>query len=274
MELNLNSRLKLNNNIEIPIIGLGTWAMSGKQAYQAVLWALEAGYRLIDTATLYGNESVIGEAIRDSEISREEIFITTKVWNSDHGFEKTIAAFEKSLKKLDLSYLDLYLIHWPATNLRNESWRALEKIYKEERVRAIGVCNYTIRYLKELFDYSSIFPSINQVEFSPFLYQKELLDFCKQRKITVEAYCPLTRSTKMDNPILISMGKKYNKTAAQVMLRWGLQHGIIQIPKSANKNHLYENIDIFNFVLSNEDIEHLDSLNENYRVVDDSIFWE
>ena len=158
MDLNINSKVKLNNGIEMPIFGLGTWLLSGNNAYESVLWALKAGYRLIDTATVYGNEREIGKAIKDSGIPREEIFITTKVWNDDQGYDNTISAFNKSLKKLKLSYVDLNLIHWPVTGLRNESWKALEKTYKEGKAKAIGVSNYTIRHLEEHFENSSSIP--------------------------------------------------------------------------------------------------------------------
>ena len=274
MEMNISSTLKLNNGVDIPILGLGTWILTGKRAYYAVLMALEAGYRLIDTAAMYGNERKIGEAIKDTDIPREEIFVTTKVWNNDHGYDKTLKAFEKSLRKLNLTYVDLYLIHWPVTNLKNETWKALERIYKDEKVRSIGVSNFTIQHLNELFESSSTVPSVNQVEFSPFLYQKELMEFCQSNKIAVEAYCPLTRARKLDNPQLKSIGQKYGKTSAQILLRWGIQHNVIQIPKSGSKDHITENINIFDFKLDDEDMKELDNLNENFRNVDDPSIWE
>ena len=268
LELSLKSKLKLNNGIEMPILGLGTWALTGKSAYQAVIWALEVGYRLIDTATLYGNEREIGKALKDTDIPRDEIFITSKVWETDLGYEKTLSAFETSLRKLGLSYFDLYLIHWPRTELRHESWEALVKLLKDERTRSIGVSNYTIQHLAELFDRSDIIPSVNQVEFSPFLYQKELLEFCESNNIILEAYCPLTRGKKLDHPKLIEVAKKYNKTTAQILIRWGIQHSIIEIPKSGNKNHIIENADVFDFKIDTIDMKTLDNLNEDYRVVD------
>jgi diketogulonate reductase-like aldo/keto reductase len=274
MELNISSTLKLNNGVDIPIIGLGTWILTGKRAYYAVLMALEAGYRLIDTAAMYDNERKIGEAIKDTDIPREEIFVTTKVWNNDHGYDKTLKAFEKSLRKMNLTYVDLYLIHWPVTSLRNETWKALERIYKDEKVRSIGVSNFKIRHLNELFESSSTVPSVNQVEFSPFLYQKELMEFCQTNNIAVEAYCPLTRARKLDNPQLKSIGQKYGKTSAQILLRWGIQHNVIQIPKSGSKDHITENINIFDFKLDDDDMKELDKLNENFRNVDDPNMWE
>ena len=274
MDFNVNSTLKLNNGVDIPIIGLGTWTLTGKDAYNAVLIALQAGYRLIDTAMMYGNERKIGEAVKDSDIPREEIFVTTKVWNTDHGYNKALKAFERSLKKLNMSYVDLYLIHWPVTGLRNETWKALEKIYKDGKARSIGVSNFTILHLNELFKTTSTIPAVNQVEFSPFLYQKKLMEFCQANKIVVEAYSPLTRGNKLDNDQLKAIGKKYGKTTAQILLRWGIQHNIIQIPKSRSKSHIIENIDIFDFQLDNDDMVQLDNLNENFRNVDDPKIWK
>ena len=274
MDLNIYSTLKLNNGVDIPLIGLGTWRLKGKGAYNSVLHALEAGYRLIDTATAYENERKIGKAIRDSNIPRDDIFITTKVWNSDQGYDKTLKAINSSLRNLNLSYIDLYLIHWPVSGLRNETWKALEKIYKDGKAKSIGVSNFTISHLKELFETSSTIPVVNQVEFSPFLYQKELMEFCQSNKIVVEAYCPLTRGNKLDDRALKAIGKKHGKTAAQILLRWGIQHKVIQIPKSGNKNHIMENIHIFDFELDNNDMAQLDNLNEDFRNVDDPSIWE
>ena len=274
MNLHINSTLKLNNGLNIPIIGLGTWALTGNNAYNSVLNALDVGYKLIDTAAMYDNERKIGEAVRDADVSREDIFITTKVWNSDHGYDKTLKAFERSLKKLNMSYVDLYLIHWPVSGFRNETWKALEKIYEEGKAKSIGVSNFAISHLNELFGTTSTIPAVNQFEFSPFLYLKELMDFCQSKNIVVEAYCPLTRGQKLDNPQLKILGQKYGKTPAQVLLRWGIQHHVIQIPKSGSKDHIIENIDIFDFELNNEDMKQLDDLNEDFRNVDDPSVWE
>ena len=259
----------MNNGVNIPRLGLGTWDLRGREAYQAVLWSLNLGYRLIDTASFYGNENEIGEAVKDTNIPREEIFLTTKVWNSDHGYSNTLNAFEKSLKLLKVEYIDLYLIHWPVSGLRNETWKALEKIYEGGKTRAIGVCNFTIRHLKELLETSETIPTINQIEFSPFLFQKELMDYCKSKKIVVEAYTPLSRGRKFDNEVVRALVQKYNKTPAQILIRWGLQHEIIEIPKSGNQQHLRENADIFDFTLNREDISQLDELNESFRLVED-----
>lgn len=269
MNLDIKTKMLLNNGIEIPIFGLGTWPLRGDEAYQAVLWALEIGYSLIDTASFYRNEKEIGNALKDTPIAREEIFVTTKVWNSEQGYENTRKAFENSLKRLQLDYIDLYLIHWPIRGLRNETWKALEKIYDEGNARAIGVSNFTIRHLEELLESSNSVPVVNQIEFTPFLFQKELMDYCQFKNIAVEAYTPLTRGRRFNNEVLRSITKKYNKTAAQIMLRWGLQHDIIEIPKSGSKEHLIENANVFDFELSDLDMNQLDDLNENYRLVDD-----
>jgi diketogulonate reductase-like aldo/keto reductase len=274
MDLSLNATVELSNGVKMPIFGLGTWMLAGKSAYDSVKWALDMGYRLVDTATIYGNERNVGQAIKDSNTPRDEIFVTTKVWDTDQGYESTLTAFETSLKKLDVSYIDLYLIHWPVTGLRNDTWRALEKILEDGETRAIGVSNFTIRHLKELLENSSSIPTVNQVEFSPFLFQKDLLDYCKNKNIVVEAYCPLTRARKMNDPRIKAIGRKYGKSPAQVLIRWGLQHGLVEIPKSGDKNHLQENINIFDFELSEEDIEKLDNLNENFRITDDPDKWE
>ena len=269
MDLNINSTQNLNNGVEIPYLGLGTWDLRGKEAYQAVLWSLDLGYRLIDTASLYENENEIGEALKDTDIPREEIFLTTKVWNNEQGYNNTLNAFEKSLKRLRVEYVDLYLIHWPVSGLRNETWKALEKIHEGGRTQAVGVSNFTIRHLKELLEISEITPTVNQIEFSPFLFQKELMDYCKSNRIVVEAYTPLIRGRKFDNKIVMDLAQKHNKTPAQILIRWGLQHEIIEIPKSGNKQHLQENAEVFDFTLGIEDMFRLDELNEDFRLVDD-----
>ncbi len=271
MELSLNSNFELNNGVKIPILGLGTWNMYGNQAIKSVKWALEIGYRLIDTASFYGNEKEIGQGIRESNIPRDNIFITTKVWDSEQGYSTTLKAFENSIKRLNVEYLDLYLIHWPR-NQKLETWKAMETLYEEGKVRAIGVSNFPIIHLEELINNSNQIPSINQVEFSPFLYQKELMDFCNDKNIKIEAYCPLTRTKKFDNPILQKICKKYNKKPSHILLRWGLQHSIIEIPKSSSKDHINENANLFNFNIEKEDMNSLDLLNENFRIVDDLAF--
>ena len=265
LDINLNSRVKLNNGIEMPVFGLGTWALNGRKGYQAILWALEAGYRLLDTAEGYGNEKRVGLAIKDSGIPREEIFITTKVFRASQGFENTLKAFEESLGRLNVSYLDLYLIHEPITNLRLDTWKAFEKLLNEGKTHAIGVSNYTIRHLTEQLEHFSIIPAVNQVEFSPFTYHEDLLDFCKSHNIVLEGYSPLTKGDKLNQQSLIDIGKKYGKSPAQILIRWGLQHDVIQIPRSSNKDHIYENANVFDFEIKDEDILTLDSLNEDFH---------
>lgn len=273
LALQINSTVKLHNGIQMPFFGLGTWMLKGQAGYKAVSWAIEEGYRLIDTAALYGNEREIGKAVLNSQIPREKLFITSKVWNSDQGYEKTLNAFEKSLKRLNMNYLDLYLIHWPVSGLRIETWKALEKIYQEGRVRAIGISNFTIRHLEELLNNATITPMVNQVEFSPFLYQRELLEFCQSKDIRMEAYAPLTRGTQFKNPILKDISLKHNKTVAQILIRWGLQHEIIEIPKSGDRQHLKENANVFDFELDSFEMKKLDALNENLRLVDDPHYY-
>lgn len=257
--------ITLNNGLKIPSLGLGTWKLrQGSECENAVKWALECGYRLIDTAAIYNNEESVGKAIAESGVPREEIFVTTKLWNDSHGDVQ--GAFETSLKKLSLDYVDLYLIHWPLENKRNESWKKLEKILESGKARAIGVSNFTVYHLEDLFDEgASITPAVNQVEFSPFLYQKGLLEYCGKKGIVMEAYSPLARTHKFDNPVLKQVAASHSKSVAQVMVRWALQRGLVAIPKSAHKERINENFEVFDFSLSKEEMEKLDSLNENYR---------
>lgn len=253
----------------MPLLGLGVYDMYHQEAEQAVLWALEIGYRLIDTASMYQNEVEIGNAVRQSGIARKELFITTKVNNADQGYDQTLRAFDASLAKLNCDYIDLYLVHWPLKRTRKDTWKALEQLYTNRRVRAIGVANYLIPFLQELEQYAHIVPTVNQVEFSPYLYLKDLLDYCQARQIQLQAYTPLVRGQRMNDPVLNQVATHYGKTPAQVILRWALQHGVSTIPKSANQQRLRENFDVFDFVISAEDMACLDGLNENLRVVED-----
>lgn len=258
----IDTTTTLNNGIKMPIFGLGTYQLQpGRKTREAVLHALNAGYRLIDTAAFYQNEKDIGEAVRNSGIPREDIFITTKVWNSDHGFDAALAAFKKSLKRLGLAYLDLYLIHWPVPVLRNETWKALEVLLKTEECRCIGVSNYMIQHLKEL--QGSTIPAVNQVEFHPYLYLKDLLEFCHSHTIQVEAYSSLTKGRYLHDPALKTIASHYDKTPAQILICWGLQKGVIVIPKSSKKERIYENADVFDFTLSPKDMAVLDSFHAN-----------
>lgn len=263
-ELSIDTKIRLNNGVEMPLFGLGTYQTRvGKETQQAVLHALEAGYRLIDTAAFYGNERDVGDALLKSGIPREEVFVTTKVWNSDHGFDAALAAFEKSLEKLRFNYIDLYLIHWPVPGLRDDTWKALEVLLKEEKCCSIGVSNYMIRHLEEVLQNSSIIPAVDQVEFHPFLYLKDLLEYCHSQTVHLEAYSSLTKGRKLRDPTVAEIAASYFKTPAQILIRWALQKGVTVIPKSAKKERIYENADVFDFAISQEDMDVLDSLHEN-----------
>lgn len=267
MTLSINDTALLNNGRRIPLLGLGVYlSKQGSETQNAVKWALEAGYRHIDTAAFYNNEKDVGQAIRQSGINREEIFITTKLWNEDQGYDTALRAFDRSLSLLGVDYIDLYLIHWPVTMRRQESWRALETLLGQGRVRSIGVSNYTIRHLKELLQSTNTVPAVNQVEFSPFLYQEELLQYCRDNSIQLEAYSPLSRAARLNDEFLKQVAANYQKSPAQIMIRWALQHRIVVIPKSVHKERIIENADVYDFEISDGDMEKLNALNENYHV--------
>jgi diketogulonate reductase-like aldo/keto reductase len=268
MSFTPNSTVKLNNGIQIPRLGLGVYQIPpGKSTVKAVKYALEIGYKHIDTAMIYGNESDVGRALKDSSVKREDIFITTKVWNSDQGYDSTLKAFESSLKRLGLSYVDLYLIHWPIQGKIINTWKAMIKILNSGKVNAIGVSNYSINELKETIISSNIVPAINQVEFHPFLYQKDLLRFCMNNSIYPEAYSPLTRGKRLDDPNVVRIAKGYDKTPAQILVRWSLQHDLVVIPKSNHEKRILENSQVFDFNIKQKDMEILDSLNEDLRTI-------
>lgn len=265
-KLRINTDKELNNSKNIPLFGLGTYLNdNGKNAIDSILHALEIGYRHVDTAAMYNNEKEVGQAVRKSDIPREEIFVTTKLWNSDHGYQNTLDAFNRSLDKLQLDYIDLYLIHWPVENLRLESWRALERIYVDGLCKSIGVSNYMERHIEELLNNSSVVPMVNQVEFSPFLYLKDLQDYCDDRGIALESYSPLTKGYKLNDSRLTLIANKYSKSNSQILIRWCLQKGVVCIPKSSNNNHIKENSEVFDFEIIESDMQKLDELNENYR---------
>jgi methylglyoxal/glyoxal reductase len=265
MLLTSESKAKLNNGVEIPYLGLGVYqSPPGKTTVRAVRYALKVGYRHIDTAELYGNETDVGRAVQESEIKREDVFITTKVWNNHQGYEPTLHACEGSLGRLGLSYVDLYLIHWPVQGFANDTWRAMIKLYREGKAHAIGVSNYSIRELNEILQNSDVVPAVNQVEFHPFLYQEELLNFCKNNRIQLEAYSPLTRGKKLNHRNIVKVAKKYRKTPAQVLIRWNLQQDVVVIPKSIHEDRILENIQVFDFNLESEDMKFLNSMNENF----------
>lgn len=257
----ISSSVRLSNGVYIPMLGFGTFKVADGQAVvDSVKEALRIGYRHIDTAAAYENEEGVGLALKESGISRSEIFLVSKVWNTDQGYETTIKAFEDSLKKLATSYLDLYLIHWPS-ELSSETWRALEKLYKDGKVRAIGVCNFTENHLNKLFDTAEIIPMIDQVELHPELTQADLIKFCNKRNIQIEAWSPLMRGKIFDCPVLSSIAEKYGKSVAQIILRWDLQLGIVTIPKSTTPCRIKENSDIFSFELTKEDMDKISLLN-------------
>jgi len=268
MQFSITSTIKLNNGVEMPRFGLGVWRTpKGAETQNAVRWALEAGYRHIDTAKLYDNEEDVGLVVANGPVKREEVFITTKVWDTEQGYESTLRSCEDSLKRLRMDYVDLYMIHWPIPGLRGETWRALIKLYERGLCRAIGVSNYTIHHLKELLADTPIVPAVNQVEFNPFLYRKELQMFCRGQGIVVESYAPLSKGRKLDNPALISLAARLHKTPAQVLIRWALQHDLVVIPKSVHQERIQENAAVFDFELTPADMDFLDGLNEDFYTV-------
>ncbi len=253
----------------MPLLGLGVYDMYQSEAEDAVLTALETGYRLIDTAAMYNNEKEIGNAVSKCSLPRKDIFITTKVNNSQQGYDATLKAFDASCKKLQMDYVDLYLVHWPIKGKRKETWKALEKLYNENRVRAIGVANYLLPFLKELETYANIVPAVNQVEFSPYLFLEDLLMYCREKKIQLQSYTPLVRGKKMNDPKLVQLANKYQKTPAQIILRWNIELNVSAIPKSATPSRIRENFDIFDFSIDADDMAFMKTFNENLRVVDD-----
>jgi methylglyoxal/glyoxal reductase len=260
----------LNNGVKMPWLGFGVWRVEeGSEVVRSVKAALAAGYRSIDTAAVYGNEVGVGEAIRESGIAREELFITTKVWNSDQGYESTLKAFEESRRKLGLEYLDLYLIHWPVKGKYTETWKALRKLYAEGLTRTIGVSNFHIHHLKDILADSDVVPAVNQVEYHPWLSQKPLLAFCQEKGIQLEAWSPQAQGKLLDHPVLVELAAKYGKSVSQIILRWDLQNGVVTIPKSVREERIAENADIFAFELSAADMATIDGLNQDKRVGSD-----
>ena len=267
MITSLQDTITLHNGVQMPGFGIGVYKIEdGNEVIAAVKNAVEVGYRAVDTAALYHNEEGVGVAIKECGIPREELFITTKVWNSDQGYESTLAAFQKSLDKLDLEYVDLYLIHWPVVEKYKDTWRAMETLYKQGKVRAIGVSNFHQHHLEDLLSVAEIKPMVNQVELHPLLSQKELREYCQSEGIAVTAWSPLARGKCFDLPELQEIAKKYHKSVAQVVLRWDVQHHIITIPKSVHESRIRENADIFDFELTSDEMAVIDALNKNERV--------
>ena len=251
----------------MPRLGLGVFKLQeGAEVADAVVWALEAGYRSIDTAKIYANEAGVGKALRQSGVPREEIFVTTKVWNSDQGYDSTLRAFETSLSKLGMDYVDLYLVHWPVKGKYTESWKALEEIYRSGRAKAIGVSNFLVHHLEDVLEIATITPMVNQIEFHPRLQQPALQDFCRSHNIQLEAWSPIMKGRVLDIPELVSMGEKYEKNAVQVTLRWLLQKDIVAIPKSAKKDRIISNADIFDFELTDAEMNQIDGLDLDERI--------
>ncbi len=265
--MDLSARVRLNNGVEMPWLGLGVFqSVPGKETEQAVRWALEIGYRHVDTAAFYDNEQDVGRALKDSGLARETVFVTTKVWNADQGYEGTLKAFDRSRQKLSLDVVDLYLIHWPVKGKIRETWRALEKLYSQGKARAIGVSNFLVHHLQELGQASAVKPAVNQVEFHPFLVQKELLDYEASQGIRPEAWAPLTRTRGFGNPVIAGLAAKYSRTPAQIILRWDHQLGVVTIPKSVHRERIEENSRIFDFALEQADVEKLTALDQGARI--------
>lgn len=267
----LPDTLKRKNTIEVPCLGLGTYKLIGENCYNAVKIALTSGYSLIDTAEYYDNETQIGKAIKEliesKIISRKNIFIISKVWYDHLRYDDVIDSCYSSLKRLDTNYIDLYLIHWPNKNISmEETFEAFERLHNEEKIKYIGVSNFTIRHLKEAMSISKLPILFNEIEFHPFLYQKEILEFCNKHNIKIIAYSPIARGLVNENNLLIELGKKYKKTPIQISLRWLYQHGIISIPKGSSEEHIKENMNIFDFEISKEDIEKINNLPQNRLV--------
>lgn len=263
----INDCTTLNNGLQMPWLGFGVYQIpDGDEVANAIHKALEVGYRSIDTASVYKNEKGVGRAIRETDIPREEIFLTTKVWNEDLRKNRTAAAFEESLDRLGVDYVDLYLVHWPVADRYLEAWREMEKIYQSGRARAIGLSNFMVHHLKDILSRCEVKPAVNQVEFHPWLVQPELLAFCKEQHIQLEAWSPLMQGKITEVPVINELAKKYGKTPAQIVLRWDIQHGVVTIPKSSKPHRIQENAQLFDFELSAEDMARLDALDQHKRI--------
>ncbi|WP_169082146.1 aldo/keto reductase [Paenibacillus sp. PL91] len=263
-----NARIEsttLSNGVKMPWFGLGVWKVKDDgEAERTVTSAIEEGYRLIDTAAAYNNETGVGAGIRNSGIPRDEIFITTKIWNAHQGYESSLTAFEDSRRKLGVEVVDLLLIHWPVKDKYTETWRALEKLYRDGYVRAIGVSNFQVHHLQDVISSGEIVPMVNQVEYHPLLTQQQLHAFAKSNNIQLMAWSPLMQGN-LDQSILSDIGAKYGKSPAQIVLRWDLQNEVVTIPKSINPVRLKENADIFDFALTAEEVAQISALNRDHR---------
>ncbi|RXZ83008.1 aldo/keto reductase [Paenibacillaceae bacterium] len=258
----------LNNGIKMPQLGFGVWQVSDDEATAAVATAFKVGYTSIDTAMIYKNEQGVGKAIAESSVSREDMFITTKVWNSDQGYNNTLRAFDESLERLGLDYIDLYLIHWPTPEFDQyiDTYKALEKLYHDGRVKAIGVCNFEVEHLERLLKECEVKPVLNQIECHPYLAQNELKALCAKHDIFVEAWSPLDQGGDvLKDEVVVKLAEEYSKTPAQVVLRWHLQNNSIVIPKSVTPSRIEENFNVFDFTLSAEDMVEINKLDSNRR---------
>jgi methylglyoxal/glyoxal reductase len=264
--VDLSAPVPLAGGTSIPRLGLGVFRSgSGDATRNAVRWALEAGYRHIDTAAAYGNEREVGEAVRASGIPRDEVFLTTKLWRDDHSYDAALRAFEASLQRLGVDAIDLYLVHWPTPETRVETWRAMEEIHRSGRCRAIGVSNFTADHLTQLANDAQILPAVNQVELHPFLQQRDLVAHCTAHDIAVEAWAPLTKGQRLDEPVLGAVAAETGRTVAQVLIRWSLQKGFIVLPKSSNEVRIRENASVFDFALTADQMARIDTLEDDYR---------
>nr|WP_299071401.1 aldo/keto reductase [uncultured Allomuricauda sp.] len=262
----LQGTFELHNGVQMPYFGLGVYlSKDGNEVTNAVKEALNHGYRHIDTASIYNNEKGVGIGVEESNIERKDVFVVSKVWNSDQGYDTTLKAFDDSLERLRMDYLDLYLIHWPKGDRSKETWRAMERLYNEKRVRAIGISNFLQHHIEDLLTEADIVPMVNQMEFHPYLVQQELVDFCNQKGIQYEAWSPMMQGKIFDLDILKDLANKYDKTVAQIVLRWDLQKGVVTIPKSVKKERIISNATIFDFELTPEDVQLLDSLDKGQR---------
>ena len=265
--MNISSTTTLNNGVKMPWLGLGVFrSEEGTEVENAVKVALENGYRSIDTAAIYQNERGVGKAIQESGVAREDVFLTSKVWNTEQGYQSTLAAFEDSLEKLQTEYLDLFLVHWPKGQRSVETWKALEELYEKGKIRAIGISNFLVHHLEDFLPQCKVIPAVNQVEFHPELIQPDLLKYCQQKGIQLEAWAPIMKGKVNEVPVMIELAEKYGKTPVQIVLRWDIQKGVVTIPKSVTPERIIANTDIFDFELSTEDMAKIDALDSNARI--------
>lgn len=266
MALTISSAVRLRGDVALPLLGLGVYqSRPGDETRRAVEVALRLGYRHVDTARAYGNEADVADGLAASGVPRDQVFVTTKLWNSDHGYDATLRACDASLARLQMERVDLYLVHWPVQGLRHDTWRAMERLRADGKARAVGVSNYTVRHLEELLARAKEPPAVNQVELHPFLQQRELLAFCRAHGIVVEAYAPLVKARRMDHPALRRIAGRRRASPAQVLVRWALQLGVVALPKSVREERIRENADVYGLELDEAEMAELAGLDEGYR---------